>query len=206
MLPSSAVQNVAHRDGMDIQDAAKLTGRQVRPKHTNQSHSGLIKTSAAHAFSARLSAMQRCVMRVLSWRCPAKIAQLVIQPIAVAVASIHALWPWPNKRGENRVMYQHCAASSHEVLVAVPSHIGFDAFAFVGAPDKPARSALNAQASLRGANLPAAINLIPVMVWNVAPVVSDNEFSHEALQMLIGQRPAAICTRLRALSFEHIQR
>ena len=201
MRPGPAVQYVSHRHGVDMKQLANFAGRQVRPQVTNQLHARLIKSRRPNTLTSDLCSVQGGIGRVVAWWSPAKIAQMVVQAIAVAVACVHAVRARANKSKKDRVLHKDGSAWRTKVSVAIFPNGGSEHPALVGSPNKPPRPALYKHAPFNGANAPVGSNLVSRNPGNVAPFVGDNGFSHEAPQLLIGQRPVAIRSRSPASLF-----
>lgn len=201
MRPSLAVQNVPHSHRVNAEKFAQLNRTAKRRHRPYQVNTAAVKPRRARTVPANLCAVHGGIGRIFTRRSPAQIREVVIQAASIVVAGIHATRARPYKGQKNGVLNKDCSARCAKVAIAVlPNGCAQDP-SFVGAPHKPSRPALNKHPALNGSHVAVAGYLVSRNAGDVAPVVGDNRFSHEALQLLIGQRPVAIRSRSRASLF-----
>lgn len=68
-------------------------------------------------FSAIMSSVQQLIFKVSRPSVIAQIFNVVVQWVPVIVATIHSLWPWPNKSKQNKVMNIKTVALTHNVKI-----------------------------------------------------------------------------------------
>lgn len=202
MRPSLAVQNVAHSHRVNAEKFAQLNRTAKRRHCPYQVDTAAVKPRRARAFPANLCAVHGGICRIFTRRSPAQIQEVVVLAAPIVVAGIHATRTRPYKGKKNGVMHTNrLHASSHKVRIPMVADSALEFASFVCAPHKPARTALNTHAPINGSDGAAAADLVAREAGDVSPLMGDNRFSHEALHLLIGQRPVAIRSRSRASLF-----
>jgi hypothetical protein len=64
----------------------------------------MLSVSAFHPMRIKGPVLDR-IFHVLRVRIPSQVFKSVVEAVAVAMASLHASWPWPDKRTQNQRMH-----------------------------------------------------------------------------------------------------